>query len=156
MDTIREDAENSAADFSASQDFVSAYDMARTQHDWLDELSDEWISNPTGSEPSDQGSARAHSLRTFSQGRCETIPEEGEAATGTVRIVLGERDSNTPEWKRLLNEGKTMPRDLFSPCHLEQMFMDTPKSQKYQNHSLLFGGFVDLGRINRRVLFRRG
>jgi hypothetical protein len=134
MDTIPEDLETSSAgDISLSRDYVSAYDMARQQHDWLDELSDEWISNPAASEPSsDQGSARAHSLRTFQQG-CETIPEEGEG-TGTVRIVLGERDENeTPEWKRLLNEGKTMPRDLFSPCHLEQMFMDTPKSQKYQH-----------------------
>jgi hypothetical protein len=130
MDTIPEDFESSSAgDASLSRDYVSAYDMARQQHDWLDELSDEWISNPAHSEPSDQGSARTTSLRT--RQLCETIPEEGEG-TGTVRIVLGERDENaTPEWKRLLNEGKTMPRDLFSPCHLEQMFMDTPKSQKY-------------------------
>jgi len=131
MDTIPEAGETSSAgDLSVSRDFVSAYDMARQQHDWLDELSDEWISNPAASEPSEQGSARAHSLRTLAQGRaCEPIPEEREA--GTVRIVLGERDGNcTPEWKRVLGEAKTMPRDLFSPCHLEQMFMDTPQSHK--------------------------
>lgn len=151
MDTIPEDAETSTGDLSESRDYVSAYDMARQQHDWLDELSDEWVSNPAHSEPSDQGSARTHSLRTLQQ--CETIPEEGEG-TGTVRIVLGERDDNaTPEWKRLLNDGKTMSRHLFSPCHLEQMFMDTPKSQKYDTPSRC--GF-DVGRINRRVRRRRG
>jgi len=133
METIPEDAENSVSSSNGvSRDcFVSAYDMAAQQHDWLQELSDEWISNPTGSEASnsEQGSARGASLpAAFSSRKCETIPEEGEGQSGTVRIVLAERDvGNTPEWKRLLNEGKTTPRDLFSACHLEQMFMDTPK-----------------------------
>ena len=134
METIPEDAENSVSSSSngLSRDyFVSAYDMGAQQHQWLEELSDEWISNPTGSEASnsEQGSARGASLRAaLSSGKCETIPEETGAESGTVRIVLGERDvGNTPEWKRLLSEAKTTPRDLFSPCHLEQMFMDTPK-----------------------------
>lgn len=51
----------------------------------------------------------------------ETIPEENE--TSTVRIVLGETDvHNTPEWKRRLEENKV--RDLFSPCHLENLFKE--------------------------------
>lgn len=105
-------------------EYVSAYDQAVSGHDWLLELSDEWISNGSG-EPSEQGSARGASLRAAFggiSGRIDTIPEETE--TSTVRIVLGESDAqNTPEWKRRLDEART-PKDLFSPCPLETLFKD--------------------------------
>lgn len=109
---------------SLMHEYVSAYDQAVSGHDWLLELSDEWISNGSG-EPSEQGSARGASLRAAFggiSGRIDTIPEETE--TSTVRIVLGESDAqNTPEWKRRLDEART-PKDLFSPCPLETLFKD--------------------------------
>jgi hypothetical protein len=106
------------------EEYVSAYDQAGSDQDWLRELSDEWISNPS-TEPSEQGSARGTSIRNAFGGfgsKIDTIPEEPE--TSTVRIVLGESDAhNTPEWKRRLDETKNA-KDLFSPCHLEILFKD--------------------------------
>lgn len=106
------------------EEYVSAYDQAGSDQDWLRELSEEWISNPS-TEPSEQGSARGTSIRaafgTYGR-KIETIPEEPE--TSTVRIVLGETDAhNTPEWKKRLEETKSA-KDLFSPCHLENIFKD--------------------------------
>ena len=106
-------------------EYVSAYDQAGSDHDWLAELSEEWVSNAS-SEPSEQGSGRGHSIRaafgTLSR-KIDTIPEES-TETSTVRIVLGETDAhNTPEWKRRLDETKGT-KDLFSPCHLENLFKD--------------------------------
>jgi hypothetical protein len=105
-------------------EYVSAYEQAATDHDWLAELSDEWISNAS-SEPSEQGSARGMSVRgafgTIGR-KIDTIPEETE--TSTIRIVLGETDvHNTPEWKRHLDDAKSA-KDLFSPCHLEDLFKE--------------------------------
>jgi hypothetical protein len=105
-------------------EYVSAYEQAAADHEWLSELSDEWISNAS-SEPSEQGSARGLSVRgafgTISR-KIDTIPEETE--TSTVRIVLGETDvHNTPEWKRHLDDAKSA-KDLFSPCHLEDLFKE--------------------------------
>jgi hypothetical protein len=104
-----------------SPEYVSAYDQAAFDHDWLSELSDEWISNASGSE---HGSGRGTSIRAaFGTGssKIDTIPEETEPST--VRIVLGETDvHNTPEWKRRLEENRA--RDLFSPCHLENIFKE--------------------------------
>jgi hypothetical protein len=103
---------------------MSAYEQAGYDHDWLSELSDEWISNGGSAEPSEQGSGRGTSIRTAfgPSGRIDTILEEPE--TSTVRIVLSETDAqNTPEWKRRLDEAKTT-KDLFSPCHLENLFKD--------------------------------
>jgi hypothetical protein len=105
------------------QEYVSAYDQAGLDQDWLSELSEEWISNGSA-EPSEQGSARGLSIRAAfaTPAKIETIPEEAE--TSTVRIVLGETDAqNTPEWKRRLDEAR-LPKDLFSPCHLENLFID--------------------------------
>jgi hypothetical protein len=106
---------------------MSAYDQATSDHDWLAELSEEWISNSGSAEPSEQGSARGMSVRSLSAGKIDTIPEEGteEVAAGTVRIVLGETDVvNTPEWKRRLDEAR-QAKDLFSPCHLENLFKES-------------------------------
>jgi len=109
-----------------SGEYVSAYDQAALDHDWMSELSEEWISNHSA-EPSEQGSGRGTSLRGVFGGRSgiiDTIPEEPE--TSTVRIVLGESDvHNTPEWKRRLEEANG-PKDLFSPCHLENIFKEDP------------------------------
>jgi hypothetical protein len=106
-------------------EYYSAYEQAASDHDWLAELSDEWISNGGSAEPSEHGSGRGMSLRAAFRGpsgNIDTIPEEGE--TSTVRIVLGETDAhNTPEWKRRLNQANT-PKDLFSPCNLENIFKD--------------------------------
>ena len=105
-------------------EYVSAYDQAGLDQDWLSELSEEWISNGSA-EPSEQGSARGMSIRAAfaAPGKIETIPEEVE--TSTVRIVLGETDAqNAPEWKRRLDEARAAPKDLFSPCHLENLFID--------------------------------
>jgi hypothetical protein len=108
------------------QEYVSAYEQAASDHDWLSELSEEWISNGGSSEPSEQGSARGMSVRAafgITPGKIDTIPEETEEVLGTVRIVLAETDvQNTPEWKRRLDEAKSTPKDLFSPCHLENLF----------------------------------
>jgi len=108
------------------QEYVSAYEQAASDHDWLSELSEEWISNGGSSEPSEQGSARGMSVRAafgITPGKFDTIPEETEELAGTVRIVLAETDAqNTPEWKRRLDEAKSTPKDLFSPCHLENLF----------------------------------
>jgi len=113
------------ADVSPSIDeYVSAYDQAGSDQDWLRELSEEWVSNPS-SEPSEQGSARGTSIRNafgIYSTKIDTIPEEPE--TSTVRIVLAETDAhNTPEWKRRLDETKNA-KDLFSPCHLENLFKE--------------------------------
>ena len=92
---------------------------------WLQGLSDEWISNNGSAEPSEQGSARGASVRAafgLQSRKIDTILEEPE--TSTVRIVLGETDvHNTPEWKRRLEEAKAA-KDLFSPCHLENLFKE--------------------------------
>jgi hypothetical protein len=119
-------------------EFVSAYDQATHDHDWLAELSEEWISNSSSAEPSEQGSARGMSIRSAfpsSVGKIDTIPEEAEEYSSTVRIVLGETDvSNTPEWKRRLDEARKTT-NLFSPCHLESLFKES--TNKY--HTLLLG-----------------
>jgi hypothetical protein len=116
------DAETSLSPSTSSLSY-DLYDQAASDHDWLHELSDEWISNPPSSN---DGSTRGMSLRSqFVSGNTrgiETIPEEPE--TSTVRIVLGESDAqNTPEWKRRLEETKGT-KDLFSPCHLEELFKE--------------------------------
>lgn len=114
-------------------EYASAYEQATSDHDWLSELSEEWISNSGSAEPSEQGSARGMSLRAAfpsSAGKIDTIPEEDgtdemSGAAGTVRIVLGETDVvNTPEWKRRLDEAR-QAKDLFSPCHLETLFRES-------------------------------
>ena len=111
-------------------EYISAYEQATSDHDWLAELSEEWISNSGSAEPSEQGSARGMSVRSAfpsSVGKIDTIPEEGteEVAAGTVRIVLGETDVvNTPEWKIRLDEAR-QAKDLFSPCHLENLFKES-------------------------------
>jgi hypothetical protein len=111
-------------------EYMSAYEQATSDHDWLAELSEEWISNSGSAEPSEQGSARGMSVRSAfpsSAGKIDTIPEEGteEVAAGTVRIVLGETDVvNTPEWKIRLAEAR-QAKDLFSPCHLENLFKES-------------------------------
>lgn len=105
-------------------EYLSAYDQAGIDQDWLSDLSEEWISNGSA-EPSEQGSARGMSIRAAfaTSGKIETIPEEAE--TSTVRIVLRETDvQNTPEWKRRLDEARAAPKDLFSPCNLENLFID--------------------------------
>src|SRR5277367_353131 len=63
-------------------EYMSAYDQATSDHDWLAELSEEWISNSGSAEPSEQGSARGMSVRSLSAfpssaGKIDTIPEEG-------------------------------------------------------------------------------
>lgn len=116
------------------QEYKSAYEQAASDHDWLSELSEEWISNGSSADPSDQGSARGmNSIRAFGGvtpggGKIDTIPEEEiteQQPISTVRIVLGESNViNTPEWKRRLDEARATPKDLFSPCHLENIFND--------------------------------
>src|ERR1700737_1776520 len=110
----------------------SPYALAAADHDWLSELSEEWISNGSNASSSEAGSARGQSVRTAygtMNSKIETIPEENE--TSTVRIVLGETDvQNTPEWKRRLEENRV--RDLFSPCHLENLFKEST-TNRYGN-----------------------
>jgi hypothetical protein len=103
---------------SSSLAYVSAYDQTRHDNDYLDDLSEEWLSNP--SSASDQGSARAFSTRAFNTSKIDTILEEQE--TSTVRINMNETDALTPEWKRRLDENRA--RDLFSPCRLEELFRE--------------------------------
>jgi hypothetical protein len=124
-----DDDDNNKNDSNASPQFheyPSAYDDAVADPPWLDELSDEWISNGGSAEPSEQGSTRGMSIRatyTATPGKIDSIPEEPEHST--IRIALAETHViNTPEWKRRLDEARTTPRDLFSPCHLENIFDD--------------------------------
>lgn len=125
------DDDNASPQF---HEYGSVYDQAASDHDWLSELSEEWISNGGSAEPSEQGSARGMSIRAalgITPGKIDTIPEETEE-TSTVRIVLAETDaSNTPEWKRRLDEARATPKDLFSPCHLENIFNED--TTRYNN-----------------------
>ena len=117
------------------EEYATAYDQAAQDHDWLAELSEEWISNASSTEPSEQGSGRGTSIRsTFGMGarKIDTIPEETteNSASNTVRIALGDLDvHNTPEWKRRLDEAK-LAKDLLTPCNnLESLFQED--STKY-------------------------
>jgi hypothetical protein len=105
---------------SSNLDYVSAYDQTTYENDYLADLSEEWLSNP--SSASDQGSARTFSTRAFNTSKIDTIPEEQE--TSTVRIMMSETDALTPEWKRRLDENHATARDLFSPCRLEELFRE--------------------------------
>ena len=123
-----DDDDNSKNDSNPSPQFpeyASAYDDAVAAEAWMSELSEEWISTGGSAEPSEQGSTRGMSIRAAynaTPGKIDTIPEEKE--TSTIRIVLAETQvTNTPEWKRRLDEAQ-LPRDLFSPCHLENIFND--------------------------------
>jgi len=113
-----------------SHEYDSAYEQAVGDELWLSELSEEWISNPGSTEASEQGSARGmNSIRVPNMHKIDSIPEEVEPSettieNGTVRVVLKESDvNNTPEWKQRFVERMT-PKDLFSPCHLENLFME--------------------------------
>ena len=116
-------------DASGSGVEPSIYEQALSDQDWYEELSEAWESNPSSAESSELGSTRSTSLRGAlfgkSNRRIDTIPEEAE--TSTIRIVLGETDVNgTPEWKKRLDESKKA-KDLFSPCHLEDLFKEDTK-----------------------------
>jgi len=98
---------------------------------WVDSLSEDWVSQPGSSPPNTGGGAVGGTMRSnFSSGTTRVLHERNHSSvnstTGHCRrnSTGGNERKETPEWKRKLLEDFGGPggKDLFSPIQLESMF----------------------------------
>ena len=98
---------------------------------WVDSLSEDWVSQPGSSPPNIGGGAVGGTMRSnFSSGTTRVLHERNHSSVNSTtghwrrNSTGGNERKETPEWKRKLLEDFGGPggKDLFSPIQLESMF----------------------------------
>ncbi|CAZ85828.1 unnamed protein product [Tuber melanosporum] len=102
---------------------------------WVDSLSEDWVSQPRSSPSNAGGGVVGGTMRSnFSSGTTRVLHERNHSSVNSTtghwrrNSTGGNERKETPEWKRKLLEDFGGPggKDLFSPIQLESMFQPPP------------------------------